>query len=272
MLIVGELINTSRKMIRTAVDYRDAAYIQDLAERQVAGGADFVDVNCGTLVNNEPEAMAWLVKTIHNRVFAPLCIDSPNPKAIETGLTLAGEGQSMINSIPAERQRYEDILPLVVKYRSKIVALCMDDTGMPTSAGDRLRIAGKLIGDLTGAGVPEDDIYIDPLVKPVGTSGQAGLEVLQTIAALKHEFPNVHAICGLSNISFGLPNRKVLNQAFMIQSMALGMDSFILDPMDRQMMGFARAAQALLGKDEFCVKYLSAHRSGLYENFYPKTL
>lgn len=272
MLIVGELINTSRKMIKTAVDNRDAAYIQDLAERQVASGADFVDVNCGTLVKNEPEAMAWLVKTIRTRISAPLCIDSPNPKAIEAGLTMGGEGQSMINSITAERQRYEDILPLVVKYKAKIVVLCMDDTGMPTSASDRLRIAKKLIGDLTGAGIPEDDIYVDPLVKPVGTGDQAGVEVLQTIAALKNEIPNVHAICGLSNISFGLPNRKVLNQVFMIQAMALGMDSYILDPMDRHMMGFVRASQALLGKDEFCVNYLSAYRKGLYEDFYPKAL
>lgn len=264
-LIVGELINTSRKAIKPAVENKDAEFIKDLAQKQVDAGANYVDVNCGTMVFNEPEMMAWLVETIQEKVTAPLCIDSPNPKALEVGLSLAKNGQPMVNSITAEKERYSTILPMVLKYKTKIVALCMDDSGMPETAEDRLKIATKLVGDLTAAGVPEDDIYLDPLVKPVSTGDKAGLEVLETIYQIKQKYPNVHGICGLSNISYGLPNRKILNQVFMVQTMTMGMDAYILDPLDKTMMGFVYASTALLGQDQFCMNYLNAHRNGLYE-------
>jgi cobalamin-dependent methionine synthase I len=265
MLIVGELINTSRKAIKPAVENRDAAFIQDLAKKQVEAGADYVDVNCGTMVFNEEETMAWLVETVQSAVSAPLCLDSPNAKALEAGLALVKNGQPMINSITGEKERFETILPMVLKYKAKIVGLCMDDSGMPETAAERLKIADKLIGDMVAAGVPEDDIYIDPLVKPVSTGDMAGVEVLDTIYAVKQKYPNVHGICGLSNISYGLPNRKILNQVFMIQTMTKGMDGYILDPLDKTMMGFVYASQALLGQDQFCMNYLTAHRNGLYE-------
>jgi 5-methyltetrahydrofolate--homocysteine methyltransferase len=265
MLIVGELINTSRKAIKPAVETRDAAFIKEMAQKQVDAGADYVDVNCGTMVFDEEETMAWLVETVQSQVSAPLCLDSPNPKALEMGLSLVKNGQPMINSITGEKERFATILPLVLKYKAKIVGLCMDDSGMPETAADRLRIATQLVTDMVAAGVPEDDIYLDPLVHPVSTGDKAGLEVLETIHGIKQKYPKVHGICGLSNISYGLPNRKILNQAFMIQTMAMGMDGYILDPMDKAMMGFVYASQALLGQDEFCMKYLTAHRKGLYE-------
>ncbi|HHX50989.1 MAG TPA: methyltetrahydrofolate cobalamin methyltransferase [Clostridia bacterium] len=265
MLIVGELINTSRKAIKPAVEERDGVFIQDIAQKQVEAGAHYVDVNCGTMVFNEPETMAWLVETVQAGVSAPLCLDSPNPQALEVGLSLVKNGQPMINSITAEKERFATILPLITKYKAKIIALCMDDSGMPETAEERLGIARRLVEDLTAAGVPEDDIYLDPLVKPVSTSDRAGLEVLETIKAIKDTYPKVHLICGLSNISYGLPNRKVLNRVFLIQTMTMGMDAYILDPLDRTMMGFVYASQALLGKDNYCMQYLTAHRNGLYE-------
>ncbi|WP_027366109.1 methyltetrahydrofolate cobalamin methyltransferase [Desulfotruncus alcoholivorax] len=264
MLIVGELINTSRKLIKEAVANKDADYIKDIARRQVEAGAGYVDVNCGTLVHEEVETMAWLVNTIKEAVDAPLCIDSPSPKALKAGLELAGKGQPMVNSITAEKERYESVLPLVLEYKAKVVALCMDDSGMPETAAQRIVIIKKLVKDLTAAGVPQDDIYLDPLVKPVGVSDGAGLEVLDTLRFIKADYPSVHIICGLSNISFGLPNRKVLNRLFMVQTMTAGMDSYILDPLDKTMMGFYYASQALLGKDPYCMQYLKAHRAGLF--------
>lgn len=266
MLIVGELINTSRKAIKPAVENKDSNFIKDLAQKQVDAGADYVDVNCGTMVFNEEETMAWLVEIVQQQVkTAPLCIDTPNHKALEVGLSLIENGQPMINSITGEKERFATILPLVLKYKAKIVGLCMDDSGMPETAAERLKIANKLVHDMVAAGVPEDDIYLDPLVKPISTGDSAGTEVLDTIYAIKQKYPKVHGICGLSNISYGLPNRKVLNQAFMIQAMTMGMDGYILDPLDKSMMGFVYASQALLGKDQFCMQYLKAHRDGLYE-------
>ena len=266
MLIVGELINTSRKLIKEAVLNKDAGYIKDIASRQVQAGAAYVDVNCGTMVHNEAEIMEWLVHTVKEAVDAPLCIDSPSPEALQAGLELAAGKQPMVNSISAEKERYESILPLVLKYKAKVVALCMDDSGMPDTARQRIVIVKKLVQDLTAAGVPEDDIYLDPLVKPVSVSDGAGMEVLETLRFIRAEYPGVHAICGLSNISFGLPCRKVLNQVFMIQTMTAGMDAYILDPLDRAMMGFLYASQALLGQDPFCGEYLGAYRRGIYND------
>ncbi len=264
MLIVGELINTSRKLIKSAVENRDHAYIQEIAEKQLHSGADYIDVNCGTMVDNETETMEWLVKTIQEKVMAPLCIDSPNPVALERGLSACKYGPPMINSISGERERFEAIIPLVVKYKTKIIALCMDDSGMPETGADRIKVAHKLVSDLKHAGVPQDDIYLDPLVKPVSTGDQVGVEVLEAVREIKAIFPAVHVICGLSNVSYGLPNRKVLNQSFMMLTMGMGMDAYILDPLDNTMMGFVYATQLLLGKDEFSMKYLKAHRQGLF--------
>lgn len=266
MLIIGELINTSRKAVREAVETRNAEYIRQLAKAQMDAGANYLDVNCGTMIFNELEMMEWLVNTVQEAVEAPLCIDSPNPQAIEQGLSLVKYGQPLINSITAEVERYHQILPLVQKYKAKIVALCMDDTGIPETAEKRMRVVKNLYQSLTEAGVPEEDIYFDPLVTPVSTGDRAGLEVLETLALISKEYPIVHKVCGLSNISFGLPNRKILNQLFLVQTMTMGMDSYILDPLDRVMMGFVHGSQALLGLDPYCGNYLSVHRKGLYQS------
>ena len=265
MLIVGELINTSRKAIKEAVEKKDAGYIKDIARKQAEAGAHYIDVNCGTLVHNEPEVMAWLVGLVREAVDLPLCIDSPNPAALEAGLELAAErGQPMVNSISAEAGRYSSVLPLVQKYKARVVALLMDDSGMPDTAGQRIAIARRLVGALTQDGVPAEDIYIDPLVKPVSTADTAGLEVLEALQFIKKEHPAVHTICGLSNVSYGLPSRPVLNQVFLVQTMTAGMDAYILDPLDRNLMGFLYASRALLGKDPYCADYLKAYRRGLY--------
>lgn len=266
MLIVGELINTSRKPIKAAVEAMDAEYIKNIARAQVEAGADYLDVNCGTMVYNEVEMMEWLVNTVQEAVEIPLCIDSPNPKAIEKGLSLAKYGQPLINSITAEAERFAQVFPLVQKYNAKVVALCMDDTGMPETAEDRMRVVRALYQNLSQAGVADDDIYFDPLVKPISTGDSAGTEVLETIDLISREFPQVHKICGLSNVSYGLPNRKVLNRLFLVQTMTMGMDSYILDPLDRVMMGSVYGGQALLGKDPYCMNYLTVHRKGLYED------
>ena len=265
MLIIGELINTSRKLINEAVENKDADYIKKIALDEVSAGANYVDVNCGTMIFDELETMEWLVNTVQEVVQVPLCIDSPNPKAIEAGLKLARYGQPLINSITGEKERFAEILPLVLKYKAKVVALCMDDTGMPETAEDRMDVARKLYKNLTAAGISEDDIYFDPLVKPVSTGDKAGQEVLDTVRLITQEYPNVHKVCGLSNVSFGLPNRKILNQLFMVQTMALGMDSYILNPLDKSMMGAVQGSQTLLGKDSYCTGYLNAHRNRLYE-------
>ncbi len=264
MLIVGELINTSRKIIMESVERRNAEYIRDIAQRQVAAGADYLDVNCSNVLDNELEALRWLIENIEAVVDVPLCIDTPDPEAMEVGLSLARKGQPMANSITGEEERHRTVLPLIVKYGAKVVALCMDEQGIPETAEDRLRVAHKLIKKLTEAGVAAGDIYLDLVLKPVSTGDRAGLEVLDAIRLIRQECPGVHLICGLSNVSYGLPNRKVLNRVFMIQTMTIGMDAYILDPLDKKLMGYLYASQTLLAQDPYCMKYLTAHRQGLY--------
>ncbi|QDR79128.1 methyltetrahydrofolate cobalamin methyltransferase [Sporomusa termitida] len=264
MVIVGELINTSRKAISEAVDNKDAQYIQQVAREQAEAGADFIDVNCGSKVFNEVESMRWLVSTIQQAVQTPLCIDSPNPEALEAGLELIMHTVPMINSITDEGPRFEAVIPLVQKYKAKIVALCMDECGMPDTAADRMRVVGNLYVKLKAAGVDDDDLYFDPLVKPVSSVASAGAEVLDTIRLIREQYPQVHFMCGLSNVSYGLPNRKYLNRLFVAQTMAAGMDGYILNPTDQGMMGLICAAKTLLGQDEFCMGYLKAHRKGFY--------
>jgi len=261
MIIIGELINTSRKTVGPAVDKRDVSYVQDLARRQVEAGAIYVDVNAGTKIHDEPELLSWLVKTVQEAVDAPLCIDSPNPVAIQAALQVH-KGQALVNSITAEKERYEKILPLIVKHKARVVALCMDDTGMPETAAQRLAIVDVLAKGLLDAGIKTDDIFFDPLVKPVSVNINFGLEVLDTIRQVHQRFQGVHTTCGLSNVSFGLPNRKLLNQAFLVLCMANGMDSVIMDPLDKTMMSLLVASKTLLGRDEYCMEYLNAFREG----------
>lgn len=265
MMIIGELINTSRKAIKEAVEKRDVEYIKKVAADQVEAGADYLDINCGNMIHNEAEIMEWLVNTVQEAVEAPLCIDSPNPKALAVGLKLTKYGQPMINSITDEKERYDAILPLVLEYKAKVIALCHDDTGMPNTAADRMRVVDNLFIKLTSAGIMQEDIYFDPLVKPISAVDGAGLEVLETIKLIKDKYPRVHFACGLSNISYGLPSRKILNRLFVVQTMTLGMDGYILNPTDKGMMGFIYAAKALMGQDEYCGDYLAAYRKGLYE-------
>ena len=266
MLIVGELFNTSRKVILENVEKRNTEYIRDIAQRQVEAGADYLDVNCGDVLDEEVEALEWLIENIQAVVDVPLCIDTPNPVAMEFGLSCAKNGQPLVNSITGEEDRYNAMLPLIIKYKAKVVALTIDKQGIPQAVEDRLRVTRQLVKNLTGAGVAVDDIYLDLLVQPLATGDRAGLELLNVVRLVKQEFPECHLFSGLSNISFGLPNRGVLNRIFMIQTLTLGMDAYIMDPLDKTLMGYLYATQALLGQDQFCAKYLAAHRKGLYKS------
>ncbi len=261
MLIVAERINSTRKRINAAVRDRDADLIRKEAQRQVDAGADYIDVNAGTSVARESDDLAWLVETVQTACDVPVCIDSANPAALKRALTLA-DGTPIINSITAEVARKERILPLVIESKAAVVALLMDDSGMPEDAAGRIKVAEKLIPELEAAGVLRDRIHIDPLVRPVSTDARQGLEVLETVHTVMTRWPGVHTICGLSNISFGLPVRNVLNSTFLAVMVQAGLDGAIIDPTEPRMMATIAAAEALLGRDDFCVKYIEAHRSG----------
>jgi 5-methyltetrahydrofolate--homocysteine methyltransferase len=264
MIIVGELINASRKSVGAAIEKNDADTIKKLAVDQVENGADYIDVNAGIFVGKEPQYLKWLVETAQDAVDAPCSIDSPDPNAIEAALAVH-RGTAFINSISLEKERYDALLPIVAGTDLKVVALCMSDEGMPETAEDRIRIADKLINGLLQHNVPIENIYVDPLVQPVATNDNYGTEFLTTIEDIRTKFDGVHTMCGLSNISFGLPERKFLNQTFMVLAIAKGLDGAIVNPLDQKMMANIIAAEALIGKDEYCTKFLEAYRAKKFE-------
>lgn len=264
MLIIGERINTSRKQIEPAVVKKDAVFIQEVARKQKEAGADFIDVNCGTLVEEEPAGLAWLVQTVQAGVDTALSLDSPNPAALRKALEVH-KGKPIVNSISLEKQRYSQILPLLQEYKPAVVALAMGDEGLPNSVNERYENGSRLVEGLTSAGIPPSDIYLDPLVRPVSTDSQAGVVLLETIRRFRETWPEVHIVCGLSNISYGMPVRRLINQSFLVLALQAGLDAAILDPMDQQLMGLLYATRFLLGKDEYGVDYLKAFRSGRFE-------
>lgn len=272
MLIVGERINTSRKIkgecvIEAAVINRDKEYIQKLAKDQVEAGATYVDANCGTLTSGEPEALEWIVKTVQEVVDVPISFDSPNPVAIKQAIAVydTSKGQPMLNSITAETERFKNILPLVLEHKTKIIALAMDDTGIQQDPAKRLSVARELVSKLTAAGVPLDDIYVDPLTFPIGTGTDVGVSMLEIISKIMAEFPGVHTIAGISNVSHGMPARKLLNQAMTVLAMDRGLDAGIIDPMDRYLMALIAASEAILGRDDFSMNYITLSRAGKFE-------
>jgi 5-methyltetrahydrofolate--homocysteine methyltransferase len=265
MLIVGELINASRKSVRELIETQDAGSIAKIARDQKEKGAHYIDVNAGVFVGQEPALLRWLVATVQGAVDTPCCIDSPDPRAIEAAMAVH-KGTAMINSISLEKERYERLLPVVAGSKSKVVALCMSDEGMPETAEQRMAIADQLINGLAKSGVPLGDIYVDPLVQPVSTNNAFGVEFLQAIERITQAFPGIHTMCGLSNISFGLPERKFINQTFMVMAISKGLDGAILNPLDARMMGCIITAEMLMGRDAYCMNYLKAYRANLFKS------
>ncbi len=261
MVIIGELINSTRKTIKKAIDEQDVDYIQDLAKKQDEAGADYIDVNSGAYVHDEVKYLVWLVKIVQEVVTKPLALDSPNPKALEEAMKVH-EGVPMINSISAEKERYEKVLPLLKDTGAQVVALCMSDKGMPENADDRVEVAEKLLNDLDGDGIDLTNVYLDPLINPVSVNGEYGPQALEAIERIAKLNSGAHITCGLSNISFGLPNRHLMNQAFIVLAMGQGMDSAIADPLDTKLMSLVKAAEVILNLDNYAMNYLKAARAG----------
>ena len=262
MILVGEKINTSRKKIAEAVTNRDVDFIVQTARDQADAGASFIDVNAGTFVEKETESLCWLVETVQAHIDLPLCLDSPDPAALSEAIK-HHKGEPMINSISLEKDRYEALMPLITSYPCHVVALCMTQTAMPTSVEDRVAAASELIKRLTDKGVPIEKIYVDPLVQPVSVDTRMGIAILGAISEIMKGFPGVNTICGLSNVSFGLPQRSLINRNFLAIAVANGLSAAILDPTDRKLMSTIITAEMLLGKDEYCEKYIDAYQNGI---------
>ena len=241
--VIGERINpTGRKILAAELEQGDFSRVEADAIAQVAAGATILDINSGAVFSNkmaedpryadnnfvEPPLMEEMVKIVQAVVDAPLCIDSSVPGALERGLA-AAEGRPLLNSVTGEEERLEMVLPLVKKYNVPVVAISNDDTGISEDPEVRFAVAKKIVERAADFGIPAHDIVVDPLVMPIGAMGTAGLQVFSLVRRLREEL-GVNTTCGASNISFGLPNRHGINNAFLPMAMACGMTSAIMNP------------------------------------------
>ena len=264
MLIIAERINSSRKNIANAIASADAEFIQNEAMAQTKAGADYIDVNAGSFVGVESEKLKWVIEVVQDAIDTPLCIDSPDPKVIRSMLPLVKK-TPMINSITLEHERFEKILPIVAEHKTKVIALCQSGEALADSADEKFRMADRLVEKVTAAGIPISDLYVDPLVYPLSTNTQSAMETLKAIEKIMREFPGVHTTCGLSNVSYGLPSRRLVNRTFLTAAIMAGLDSAIMDPTDPYLYGAMKAALAVSGKDDFCRGLITAFRQGRLE-------
>ena len=260
MLIIGELINCTRKKVGEAAQKRDVEFFKEIARKQADAGAGMLDVN-GGLPGQETEVLPWLVNIVQETVATPLCLDSADPVALRRALPLCQQ-RAMINSITDEPARMQALLPLLKDFRPKVIALCLGEAGPPNTAADRVSTASHLVDRLTAEGFALDDIYVDPCVLPISTGSEHGKALVEATGQIKARYPGVHVSAGISNVSFGLPMRKLLNGVLLLLLMAQGLDAAIVDPCDPQLMMNIRAAEALLARDEYCANYIRAFREG----------
>jgi len=261
MLIVGERINTSREQVSVAVEKRDAAFILADVKAQVAAGARIIDVNAGASAASEMDDLIWLIDVIQDTVDTRLSLDSSDPRCLLKAVERVHR-RPMLNSTTAEKTRLEQMAPVVQKRECEVVALCMDDRGIPKRVGQVLENARTLVEGLEALGVSRDRIYLDPLIQAVSTDWEAGLKALEAIARIHEEFNGVKTICGLSNISYALPKRPIMNRAFLTLAMRAGLSAAIIDPLDKKLMGTLMATTVLLGRDEYCLNYIRSFREG----------
>ncbi len=261
MLIVGEKINATRKRIGQACQEGNAELIVQTVKEQVQGGADYIDVNAG-LVGKEVQTMEWVLGLVQQSTELPIMLDSSDPEAMKKGLELVKK-KPIVNSISMEKDRLESFTPLLAEHECGVVGLCVSDAGMPSGVDDRLATADALIEHLTGTcGKKLEEIYLDLGVFPVSAQPQAPMDMAAAVEKVMAKYPGLHTIAGLSNVSFGLPERRLLNLTFLALLISRGLDAAICDPNTVGLKATIAAAELLSNRDEFAMNYITAHREG----------
>ena len=261
-VLIGERINpTGRKRLSAALEEGSLEIVRLEAEAQVQAGADVLDVNVGVVTVDEVALLPRAVRLVMETVEVPVCIDSPNVEALRAALEvhkeLAPEGKPLINSVSGEEARLEQVLPLVAEYKAAVIGLVMDDDGIPPTAEKRLAVARKIVERAEAMGIPREDVVIDCLALTVGADSRAGLTTLEAIRMVREEL-GVNMTLGASNVSFGLPERGVINRAFLAVAIQSGVNCPIVDP--AKVRPTILAADLILGRDEYSMRYIKGYR------------
>ena len=258
MTVIGESINpTRRKKLTGAFTERQYAFVLELAESQIQAGADVLDINVGVPGIAEPLVMREVVKTVSEAFDVPLCLDSPNPETLAAGLAVA-PGRPLVNSVTGEEKSLSAILPIVREFGVPVIGLVIDDDGISMDPERRLSIAGKIIERAGQFGIPIEDVILDPLAMAVSADHGAGQVTLRTIQLIHQEL-GVNMTLGASNVSFGLPERQIVNQAFLALVAQMGVSAVITNP--ARLASTIRAIDLLLGRDEYSMRYIKHYRA-----------
>jgi len=267
MLIIGEKINATRKLVALAIERRDEAHIIELAKSQVEAGADYIDINGASPREGvEEKNMQWLVELVQAATGKPVAVDTANPAAAKIGLSLAkGKKKPILNSVSLESERLEAMLPIIASTDCMVVGLCMSDEGTPTGVEDRVARAIKLVAKLGEVGKKPEEIIVDPCFFPISADANNARIVCDAIRQIREAIPGVFIGGGLSNCSYGLPSRRLINLAMISICTFNGMNAVIVDPCTKGVMQTIRAAEVASGDDEWCANYIGAHRQGKLE-------
>ncbi|MEI3238605.1 MAG: methyltetrahydrofolate cobalamin methyltransferase [Lachnospiraceae bacterium] len=265
MIIIGEKINGSIPSVAEAIAKRDAEFIKNRARMQEAAGATFLDCCASVPEAEEVETLHWMIDCIQEVSDLPISVDSPSPAVLAEAYKFC-KRPGLFNSVSGEGNKLDTIFPIMAQEENKkweVIALLSDDTGIPKSAEDRLKVFDKIMAKAKEYGIAPSRIHIDPLVEMLCTS-ENGIETnTEVIQSVRKQYPSIHITAAVSNISFNLPVRKLINQGFLVLAMNYGLDSAILDPTNRDMLGLIYATEALLGLDDYCMEYIGAYRDGL---------
>ncbi len=261
-VLIGERINpTGKKKLAAALAAGDLELVLSEAKAQVEAGADVLDVNVGAAGVDEVDLLPRAVRAVMQAVDAPLCLDSANPAALRAGLAvyreLAPAGKPLINSVNGEEARLQAVLPLVAEYKAAVIGLCMDDEGIPPTAEGRVAVAHRIVERAAALGIPPEDLVIDSLALTVSADTQAGRVTLETIARVRDEL-GLNMTLGASNVSFGLPEREVVNWAFLSMAIQQGVTCPIVDA--AKVRPAILATDLLLGRDEYAMRYIKAYK------------
>lgn len=260
MFIIGELINGMYSDIALAIKNRDKKIVQDSALKQIAAGAEALDLSCGTASRNPQADMPWLVETVQEVTAKALCIDSGKPEVIREGLK-AAKNPAIINSTTADPEKLKILIPLAAQYRAKLIGITIDSRGIPQNKEQRLELAAVIISHAEEEGFPVADLYLDPIVMPVNVAQNQMQDILEAIREFKIlSEPSPKTIIGLSNVSQGAKLRGLINRTFLTMAVASGLDSAILNPEDKELMDTLITAELILNKNIYCDSYLEAYR------------
>lgn len=259
MILIGEKLNTSIPKTQAAVAAKDAGYLKDLIQSQVEAGADYLDINTAAGVEDELKSMKWLIKLVLEYSQAGIMLDSPSPEVIQEVITLVQDRPVIVNSVTLAGRL--ELLPVIRETGASVVGLPIDDSGIPDSAQKRADNAERLLDKITHAGIPAEKVFLDVLAESLAVSDMNLMCSIETILAIRNRFPALKTICGVSNVSFGLPKRININAAFLSAATISGLSAAILDVTSPTIKAALLSSLAVAGLDEYCLNYIAYMRN-----------